>query len=225
MNILAIEPAASLCAACVYDRDARAESGRAVIDLGKGHAEHIMAIIGAALERAGLGYDAVGAVAVSVGPGSFTGVRVGVAAARGLALALKIPAIGVSTLEALAAEARESFPGRPILAVLGRPDALAIAHFDATGALLDGPRLASEDEAVQIARVSRPVLAGEAAEALAQSAGGPLDFGPRGTTADIRFYATVAAARPLRDERPRPFYSRPPDAKPQSGFALPLKAE
>src|SRR5690606_9789500 len=114
MNILAIDTAASLCAACVYDRDARAESGRAVIDLGKGHAEHIMAIIGEALERAGLGYDAVGAVAVSVGPGSFTGVRVGVAAARGLALALKIPAIGVSTLEALAAEARESFPGRPI---------------------------------------------------------------------------------------------------------------
>ena len=50
----------------------------------------------------------LGAIAVSVGPGSFTGVRVGVAAARGFALALKMPAIGVTTLEALAAEARAS---------------------------------------------------------------------------------------------------------------------
>lgn len=223
MNILAIDTATSLCAACVYDRDAQAESGRAVVDLGKGHAEHVMAVVGEALEKAGLGYDAIGAVAVSIGPGSFTGVRVGVAAARGLALALKIPAIGVSTLEALAAETKESFPGRSVLAALGRPEALAIMHLDAAGALLDGPRLAGEDEAVRIAQANRPVLAGEAAETLAARADGSFDFGPRGATADILFYAAVAAARPLRDKRPVPFYSRPPDAKPQSGFALPLK--
>ena len=58
-----------------------------------------------------LAFAGLGAVAVSVGPGSFTGVRVGVSVARGLALALKIPAAGVSTLEALAFEARE-FIGR-----------------------------------------------------------------------------------------------------------------
>ena len=59
-----------------------------------------MAVVEAAMKQAGMEYSGLGAVAVSVGPGSFTGVRVGVSAARGFAMALKIPAIGVTTLEA-----------------------------------------------------------------------------------------------------------------------------
>ncbi len=89
-----------------------AERGRSVIDIGKGHAEHLMAVVEAAMKQAGVEYSDLGAVAVSVGPGSFTGVRVGVSAARGFAMALKIPAIGVTTLEAIAAEAREHFGAR-----------------------------------------------------------------------------------------------------------------
>ena len=88
------------------DADAGVELGRAVLDIGKGHAEILMDVIAEALGAAGIAFAGLGAVAVSVGPGSFTGVRVGVSAARGLALALKIPAVGVSTLEALAAETR-----------------------------------------------------------------------------------------------------------------------
>src|SRR5690606_8172147 len=114
MKLLAIDTAANLCAACVYDTQA-GERGRAVLDLGKGHAEHLMAVIEEALTAAGCAYTDLEAVAVSVGPGSFTGVRVGVSAARGLALALGIPAVGVSTLEALAAEARGDAP-RAVLA-------------------------------------------------------------------------------------------------------------
>ena len=117
MKLLAIDCAANLCAACVYDAAAGKELGRSVRDLGKGHAEHLMAVIDEALKAGGTDYAGLGAVAVSVGPGSFTGLRVGVSAARGLALALKIPAIGVTTLEALAAEAsggisRPPGPGR-----------------------------------------------------------------------------------------------------------------
>jgi tRNA threonylcarbamoyl adenosine modification protein YeaZ len=108
MNLLAIDCSASLCAACVYDAQTDKELGRAVLDLGKGHAEKLMAAVGDALKEAKVGFPDLGAVAVSVGPGSFTGVRVGVSAARGFALALKIPAIGVTTLEALAAEARDA---------------------------------------------------------------------------------------------------------------------
>ena len=108
MMLLAIDTAAGLCAACVYDATAGEVTGRDVLDIGKGHAEHLMAVIGPPLSEAGIGYGDLGAIAVSVGPGSFTGVRVGVSAARGLALALKMPAIGVTTLEALAAEARDA---------------------------------------------------------------------------------------------------------------------
>src|SRR5262245_16487628 len=118
MKTLAIDCAASLCAACVYDADAGKELGRQVLDLGKGHAEHLMAVIEAALAHGGVAYRDLDAVAVSIGPGSFTGLRVGVSTARGLALALKIPAIGVTTLEGLAAEAAATFPGRAVLAAL-----------------------------------------------------------------------------------------------------------
>lgn len=223
MIVLAIDTASSLCAACLYDSTAENEVGRAVLDLGKGHAEHVMAVVGEALENAGLAYEDVDAVAVSVGPGSFTGVRVGVAAARGLALALKIPAIAVSTLEAIAAETRETFPHRPVLAAIGRGESLAIARFDGQGVCHDGPRRALLPEIADIARTEHPVLAGDAAEAISLAAGGALDIGPRAATADIALYARIAAARPPNGGKPRPLYLRAPDAKPQSAFALPVR--
>src|SRR5690606_26362793 len=112
--ILVIDTSAALCAACVFDPDSGQELGRSVLDLGKGHAEHMIAVIDDALAEAKLGYSNLSKIAVSVGPGSFTGVRVGVAAARGLALALKVPAVGVTTSEALGAETRAAWPARKV---------------------------------------------------------------------------------------------------------------
>ena len=149
MTLLAIDCSANLCAACVYDADAAGELGREVRDLGKGHAEHLMAVIEEALEKSDKIFADLTAVAVSVGPGSFTGIRVAVATARGLALALKIPAIGVTTLEALAAEARQDFAGRAILAALdgGRGDIHA-ALYDELAVLRYGPAAITLEEAV-----------------------------------------------------------------------------
>lgn len=225
MNILAIDTAASLCAACIYDSAAEVEKGRAMLELGKGHAEHVMRIVGKALGNAGVPYEALDAIAVSVGPGSFTGVRVGVAAARGLALALKVPAIGVTTLEALAAETRVSFPHRSVLAVTGaRPESLYMARFDASGACIEGPTLASVEAIAETAHALRPVFAGDAAALVCQAAGGAFEMGPQTATADILFYARIAAERPVGD-KPRPLYLRAPDAKPQGTFALPQKGQ
>jgi len=223
MNILAIDTAAAFCSACVYDVQAAEEKGRAVLDLGKGHAEHVMDVIEEALGRARLSFKEMDAIAVSVGPGSFTGLRVGISAARGLALALKIPAIGVTTLEALAAEARAAFPDRSVLCALGRAEPVAMAQFDAAGHCLDGPRLTSVENLVRIAREGRPLLVGDAAERIAGEADEHFDIGSRAATSDILFYARVAASRPAADEKPKPLYLRAPDAKPQTGFAVPLK--
>ncbi|MCB8829752.1 tRNA (adenosine(37)-N6)-threonylcarbamoyltransferase complex dimerization subunit type 1 TsaB, partial [Escherichia coli] len=71
-------------------------------DIGKGHAERLMAFIEQTLNHAAVPISAIGKIAVSIGPGSFTGVRVGVSTARGFGLALQCPVVGVSTLEALA---------------------------------------------------------------------------------------------------------------------------
>lgn len=203
MILLAIDTAASLCAACVYDTDA-GERGRSVADLGKGHAEHLMGVIETALEAAGVTFAELGAIAVSIGPGSFTGVRVGVATARGLALALKVPAIGVSTLEALSHEAQAD---APIIARIeaGRGQAY-MAAYEADGRARFGPAALSVEEAAKLIETA-----------------GPDTRLVDGQTADIRVYAKLAAAKLAAGDTspPRPLYLRDADAKPQTSFALP----
>ncbi|TGS10965.1 tRNA (adenosine(37)-N6)-threonylcarbamoyltransferase complex dimerization subunit type 1 TsaB [Mesorhizobium sp. M2E.F.Ca.ET.209.01.1.1] len=225
MKLLAIDCAANLCAACIYDADADAELGREVRDLGKGHAEHLMTVLETALEASGAGYQDLNAVAVSIGPGSFTGLRVGVSTARGLALALKIPAIGVTTLEALAAEGAHAFPGRAVLAALdaGREEIHA-ALYDRALVETYGPSVATLAEAVTMAVNTDTVLVGTAAPLIAQSAGRVFDTGPVAATADIATYAGLAAAKGP-GEKPKPLYLRGADAKPQAGFILPRQGK
>ncbi|MBZ9796661.1 tRNA (adenosine(37)-N6)-threonylcarbamoyltransferase complex dimerization subunit type 1 TsaB [Mesorhizobium sp. ES1-4] len=220
MKVLAIDCAASLCAACVYDAAAGRELGRSVLDLGKGHAEHLMAVIAEALKAGATDYAGLGAVAVSVGPGSFTGLRVGVSTARGLALALKVPAIGVTTLEALAAEAATAFPGRAVLAALdaGREE-IHVALYDEMSVLTYGPAVTTLANAMTMASEHCVVLAGTAATLISEAAGRGFDIGPRTATADILIYARLAAAKG-QGERPKPLYLRGADAKPQAGFIL-----
>ena len=191
-----------------------------MLDLGKGHAEHLMAVIAEALKAGATDYAGLGAIAVSVGPGSFTGLRVGVSTARGLALALKIPAIGVTTLEALAAEAAAAFPGRAVLAALdaGREEIHA-ALYDKMLVLTYGPAVTTLPEATALAMENSAVLAGTAAAQIAASAGRGFDIGPQTATADIVTYARLAAAKG-EGERPKPLYLRGADAKPQAGFIL-----
>ncbi|MBI1260173.1 MAG: tRNA (adenosine(37)-N6)-threonylcarbamoyltransferase complex dimerization subunit type 1 TsaB [Rhizobiales bacterium] len=68
----------------------------------RGHAENLMPMIAEVMLEAGLGYDDLDALAVTVGPGTFTGLRVGLSAARGIALSRSLPLVGVTTLEAIA---------------------------------------------------------------------------------------------------------------------------
>jgi tRNA threonylcarbamoyl adenosine modification protein YeaZ len=222
MNLLAIDTAANLCAACVWDTVTGVERGRSVADLGKGHAEHLMTTIADALAVAGVAYGDLGMIAVSVGPGSFTGVRVGVSTARGLALALKLPAAGVTTLDAIAAEARADEPGRAVLVAIeaGRGDLYA-ALYDPFGNLVYGPTVANLATALEIARQKSPVLAGSAARSIAEAAAAGFDVAAASPTGDIATYARIAAGRGMPVDKPKPLYLRAPDAKPQAGFVLP----
>jgi tRNA threonylcarbamoyladenosine biosynthesis protein TsaB len=225
MNLLAIDTAASLCAACVLDTETGKERGRAVLDLGTGHAEHLIGVVEEALERAGIGHGHLEMVAVSIGPGSFTGVRVGVSAARGFALALKIPAVGVSTLEALAAEGREAFPGLPVLAFIdaGRGGVYA-AGYGPDGAEEHEASLLGVGEAGELVRQQgTAVLAGSGAEIAIAEAGRRPAVATAAATADIATYARLASARGLPGRPASPLYLRAADAKPQQGFALPRK--
>jgi len=226
MKLLAIDSVASLCAACVYDAGRDTELGRHVVDLGKGHAEHLVKVVDAALAQASTIYKDLDAIAVSVGPGSFTGIRVAVAAARGFALALGIPAIGVDTLSAIAQEARTLHGDRPVMAALpSGPDHVQAAVYDAFGGVLYTPRLVRVREAADLAQVQHAMLAGAGAP-LVRSALGQTSWpvGPTEPTADILAFARVAARVGASGQAPRPLYLREPDAKPQAGFILPRAA-
>jgi tRNA threonylcarbamoyl adenosine modification protein YeaZ len=224
MKLLAIDCSARLCAACVYDAKERAELGRVVLDIGKGHAEHLMAVVEDALKGAGIAFPDLGAIAVSVGPGSFTGVRVAVSAARGYALALGVPAIGVTTLEAVAAEARDLLGSRNVLAAFdGGRGEIQAALYDAAGSTVFAPAVIDLDQAVQLAKDYSAALAGTASEQIsALLPSSEVLLGPTGATADIAIYARLAADRQSGD-KPKPLYLREPDAKPQAGFVLPRR--
>ena len=224
MKLLAIDTAAELCAACVYEGDSARELGRQVLDIGKGHAETLMGVIERALAAAQTGYHDLEGIAVSVGPGSFTGVRIGVATARGLALALKVPAVGVTTLAGIALEARQTFPARSVMSVLdARREELYVAIYGLDGAVLVPPAIMHAEDAARLANEHGFVLSGSGADVVRDAARVPLDIAGRERTADIASYAALAAAGDPAAEKPRPLYLRGADARPQEGFALPRR--
>lgn len=226
MKLLAVDTAADLCAACVLDTERQAETGRAVLALAKGHAEHVMGVVADALKAAGTDFGSLGRIGVAVGPGSFTGLRVGVSAARGFAMALGIPVVGVTTLEAIADEARQAFAGRAVVAVIGnRPEALYVQPFAADGLPAGEPALGTAQDIAREAANARAVLCGNGVRFVAEAApaGATFDIAGTSATADIATYARLAAAR-APGGKPAPLYLRTPDAKPQAGFALPRRA-
>ena len=141
--ILGIDTSGAQCAVALVDGARAVRQGRA---MQRGHAEHLMPMIDAVLAEAGASFADLTRIGVCTGPGSFTGIRVGVAAARGLALGLGVPAVGVGRLEALAAQAASGFAaGRPVVVVISGPQGAAYAQdFDADGRPEGPPRLAAD---------------------------------------------------------------------------------
>lgn len=138
--ILAIDTS---CARCAVALVADADISRQILPMERGHAEALMPVIEAVLAEAGARYRDLTRIAVCTGPGSFTGIRVGIAAARGLALGLGIPAIGITRLEALAAQAAT---GRPCSVRVPAPGGAAyLQEFDAQGRAEAPPKLVGSE--------------------------------------------------------------------------------
>src|SRR3954453_9678004 len=103
MLILAIDTALDACAAAVLDTSAAGVIALESQAMKRGHAEALMPLIARGMKASGVGFAALDRIAVTTGPGSVTGLRVGRSAARGIALAAGKPAVGVTTLTAFAA--------------------------------------------------------------------------------------------------------------------------
>lgn len=216
MIVLSIDTSGVDCSACLYDSAGDVVLGEVTQNIGKGHAELLMGIINDALGQASLTLNAVEKIGVTIGPGSFTGIRVGVAAARGFALSLGVEAVGVTTLETLAARHLQDNPGRAVAVGLdAKRNEAYLQMFDADGQPLSDAALLDLDEAKAVLADFKGDIIGSAAPlfAGAEAGSGPDHF-------DIVTVARIAASKPQGMPKPAPLYLRGPDAKPQTGFAL-----
>lgn len=180
--------------------------------MARGQAERLLAMVEEMLAAEGLGWQDLDALAVCTGPGNFTGVRIAVAAARGLALALGVPAIGITRFEALA----HRWPGRLLVTLDGHRGQVFAQDF--LHGRPCGPA-ATETLEAMAPRPQGTLCLGFAADALAARWG--LTPGPEAQVADPAALAQVAATRLGEFQpRPAPVYLRPPDAVPPTD-ALP----
>src|SRR5262245_29022414 len=135
------------------------EGDRVLADLSRddprGHAEHLFAMIDAALEAAGRSRSNVDLVACDIGPGSFTGVRIAVASAKGIAVGLGVPLAGVVSLEAMAAHARSTCSPTTLVAAAidAKKGELYIAVYDGETVLLPPSHFACADVAARLGEI------------------------------------------------------------------------
>jgi len=226
MIALAIDTAGMDCAACLFDSSTSRVISQKCETIGRGHAERLMVMIEEIMAEAKMPYQDIGRIVTSVGPGSFAGIRVGVASAKGLALGLGVDAVGVSNLDAILAASRSQLPeGALIGAVVeaGRGNIYSQFNFDSEFALANEPFLATaEDLAIAASlRKKQLYLAGNAAGSLGELS--TLALVLETDSGDVSLIATIAALGVERDPAsspPSPLYLRQPDAKVSSGFAV-----
>jgi tRNA threonylcarbamoyl adenosine modification protein YeaZ len=226
MRLLAIDTALAACSAAVLDTDHGIVAAQSLV-MERGHAEALMPLIARIMDEARTAFRELDRVVVTTGPGSFTGLRVGIAAARGIALAAAKPAVGLSTLSALAAPEMDADATVPVIAAIdARHDHVYLQVFGPGGRTLTAPRLASMREAVEAAAVAPACIVGSAAQAVAAAA---VDAGiaiaaieQRGAP-DIAWVARMGAVVPEGQSPPKPLYLRAPDAQPQNAAQLPRR--
>lgn len=196
--ILVIDTATAACSVALLDGDVLIDERHEII--GRGHAERLLPLVGELL-----GGRRPSGIWVDCGPGSFTGVRVGVAAAQGLAIGWQVPLAGYSSMAIIAAPADE---GEVAVALHGGHGQLFVQSFR-HGPLDPTDELRSLPPAEAAAAIGADLVRGSGAGALVNARG-------HGRAADAlpRAAHAILLPEPLRRLRPRPIYGRAPDARP-----------
>jgi tRNA threonylcarbamoyl adenosine modification protein YeaZ len=227
LRVLAIDTALEACSAAVLDTKRTDGIISRSLPMMRGHAEALMPLIAAVMSAANTEFAEIDRIAVTVGPGSFTGLRVGVAAARGIALATGKPAVGLTTLAALAAPFFEADERTALLTVVdARHDQVYMQLFGPGGRSLIAPRLASMREAIRAAMASPTRIVGNAAKLVGDAwpdheRRPPLVSAVRAP--DVAWVARLGAATDDLTTPVRPFYLRQADAHPQEAGILPRR--
>jgi tRNA threonylcarbamoyladenosine biosynthesis protein TsaB len=213
MIVLGIDTALEACSVGLATGDPSAAILRSET-IGRGHAERLFGMIQEVMAEAGLGFDAIDRFAVTIGPGSFTGIRVGIAAVRGFALVSGAPAVGFSTLAVHAESARAQAGDRPVLAALPAKGGELFAQlFGPGGEELSEPALGAPEAFAAIAQDAGAMLAGAGAPAIAEVACELTVVHDR-SAPDIGALLALSVRGQGRVTPPRPLYIKPPDAVP-----------
>ncbi len=222
MNILALDTSMGACSAALL----RAEGDRLVLHVRqetmvRGHAEALMPMVVEVLAEAGLAPSELDLIAATEGPGSFTGVRIAIAAARGLALSTNAKLYGTDSLSVMAKVALEggALPNGPFaVAVDARRGMLYLGIYDETGRR-EGPLLVAPDDAVSLLPGDLGLAVGSGAALLAEASarqGRHIASALPELQPSAAALAKMALQAGETHQALRPLYLRPPDARPQA---------
>ncbi len=216
VRVLAIDTALAACSVAVLDTKIDEILGAETVLMERGHAEALMPLVEAVLGGHS-GLASIDRIVVSTGPGSFTGIRVGLAAVRGLTLVTKIPVIGITTLVALAAPVLAHGDGRAVGAAIdARHGRVFFQIFAPNGQGLVPARVLLAKDASRMAGEGAIRLVGSGAQLVAAASHAKHEIVSGEQVPDPVWLARLGAAAPLPDRLPRPVYLRPADAKPQT---------
>ena len=227
MRILAIDTALSACSACVLAHDADEPLALETLLMERGHAEALLPLVERVVSQVDGLFSTRDRVAVTIGPGSYTGLRVGIAAARAIGLAAGIPVVGVTTRSALIAPLMAGDTRRLLAAAIdARHEQVYFQMVSPGGRNVIAPTLLGIRDAVRLIGAGPVALNGSGAPAIALEA---LTSGIDAIVAsgsgrpDITSVARLGLAADPAHALPKPLYLRGPDAKPQDQARLPRR--
>ena len=227
MRVLAIDTALAACSAAVLDTESDQIVASESLPMVRGHAEALIPLIARVMSEAKIDFADLDRIAVTVGPGSFTGLRVGISAARGISLATAKPAVGLTTLAIFAAPYIAQDDTLPVAAVIdARHGHVYMQVFGRGGRTLMAPRIATLHDAVRAASASPTRVVGSAASMLA-AAWPSSEPAPKlveeSAAPDIKWVARLGVTAIEGQGSPKPLYLRAPDAQPQDAARLPRR--
>jgi tRNA threonylcarbamoyl adenosine modification protein YeaZ len=215
MRILAIDTALPAVSVCVMDSDVDEPLALAQVEMARGHAEALLPLVEKLMGQVEGGFSGLDRVAAAVGPGSFTGIRVGLAAARAIGLARKIPVVGVSTLAAFAAPLIANHVAEVVASSIdARHGNVYVQAFDRGGRALVGPRVMKVRDAVRALGAGPVKLVGAGAPLLAieaWSAGLTAEIVGETNATDIRYVARLGLLADPAYAPARPLYLKAPE--------------
>ena len=211
--LLAIDTCGPQCSACAYDIESDKFHFSRSDSIGRGHSEHLLDMIEQEFKKSGCDWQDIDRIAVVRGPGSFTGLRVGLATARALSLSLNIPCSGITVFDVLSFTFSD---GAPLTCLLdARRDQIWIQNFTADGSPISVPRGIDTKKVLDACESSITRFVGSASSTVAAMRNEEIEILSESDSINIEFAARLSAGLSPNPDSVSPLYLRDADAKPQ----------